>query len=392
MSFTEWPPTEVLIPSLPNDVALNILARVPRQFHPVLSAVSKPIRSAVSSPHFFTLRSLLNVTETLLYLKVRAFRGIYEYDHWFAVHRNPNPTNNNLLKFAPVPRIPIENELRFSAYVAVGPKVYVIGGEYLINSERDREPSSDVWILDCRSHTWERGPSMRSPRNFPSAAVVDGKIYAVGGSSRSRLWAEVLDPAVGRWEYIPCPLDGTYPEVFKFKLVDGNISIWLTSSFASDPKGFRLDTTTKTWEVFETEFSSNTNICVVDGVSYTSFGNNVGKIERFDERIGVWKELKGVEEGKPEYVYGDVQTLINLDGRLVVVFAEMRFEDTTDLKMGMGKAGLWCAEIDVTENGDGDWWGRVHWSEKVLLLPEVTWETPDVFAFFYISERLLVSL
>lgn len=58
----------------------------------------------------------------------------------------------------------------------------------------------------------------------------------------------------------------------------------------------------------------------------------------------------------------------------------------------MGKAGLWCAEIDVTENGDGDWWGRVHWSEKVLLLPEVTREAPDVFAFFSISERLLVSL
>ncbi|EXC19716.1 F-box/kelch-repeat protein SKIP6 [Morus notabilis] len=394
MSSSEWLPTEVLIPFLPNDVALNLLARVPRQYHPILSAVSKPIRSAVSSPHFFSLRSLLNVTETVPYLRVRAFRGIHErpYDNWFAVHRNPNPTNNNLLKFAPVPRIPRDSEIRFSACAVVGPKIYVIGGRVIRTIEdpqgRRYGPSSDVWILDCRSHTWERGPSMRSPRALASAAVVDGKIYVVGGT-QTALWAEVLDPTVGRWEDIPGPLDGTDPELFNFQLVDGKISICLNSD-ESNLIEFRLNTTTKTWEVVGNEFSPTSDICVVDGVSYSSFGRNVGKIERFDEKIGEWKELKGVEEGKPEYVFGHRQTLINLDGRLVVLFAEMRLEETIDPKMG--KAGLWCAEIDVTENGDGDWWGRVNWSDKVVLLPEVTWDTPGGYEFFYYKEGLSVSL
>ncbi|EXC25521.1 hypothetical protein L484_009830 [Morus notabilis] len=40
---------EILIPSLPNDIFLQCLACVPRQYHPVLAAVAKPIRSLVSS-------------------------------------------------------------------------------------------------------------------------------------------------------------------------------------------------------------------------------------------------------------------------------------------------------------------------------------------------------
>lgn len=375
------PPSEVLIPSLPNDIALNILARVPRQYHAVLSAVSKPFRSAVSSPQFFAIRSLLNRAENIVYLNV----GSYDlsHDHWFAVHRNLSPVSNNkLLQLAPVPRIPIDASLNGSAYVAVGPKIYVLGG---FTNEKGGMffHSPNVWVLDCRSHVWEHGPSMTARRVNSKAAFLDGKLYVVGGvPSNKKSWVEVLDLAVGHWEAIPCPLDGIEMPVYGIELVDGKISIGLGRH------DLRLDPMTKTWGGIENKepLLLDNWYCVVDEVLYHYSG---WRFRRFDKKIGFWKYLKGVARGKPNYACGP--RLLNLEGKLFTAFAEVIFGDTVDSKQG--KFRVWCAEIDVTEDGDGDWWGRVRWSDKVLLLPERNWESQfndEVCPFF--CKSLSVSL
>ncbi|GMN33469.1 hypothetical protein TIFTF001_004189 [Ficus carica] len=124
---------------------------------------------------------------------------------------------------------------------------------------------------------------------------------------------------------------------------------------------FRLDPSTKTWEVLPSEEALTTERCVVDGVSNICFGGE--RFGGFDEKVGRWK--------------------------LAVAFAE-----TTDLKKG--KVGVWCAEIDVTDDADGNWWGRIHWSDKVLLLPEISWGIPEEnfyeSPFSCLCKRLLVSL
>ncbi|KAK7350842.1 hypothetical protein VNO77_09836 [Canavalia gladiata] len=181
-----------LIPSLPDDVAVNCLARVPRSHHPKLSLVSKPIRSLLSSPFFFNARSLLHSTQPLLYLSLRSRAPTLQ---WFTLH-------HNLL--APLP--PIPSPAIGSAYAVLGPTIYVLGGS--INDV----PSPHVWLLDCRFHRWLPGPSMRVGREFAAAGVVDGKIYVIGGCvadtwARSANWAEVLDPAVGRWERVASPVE-----------------------------------------------------------------------------------------------------------------------------------------------------------------------------------------
>lgn len=385
MSTTEWPlPSEVLIPSLPNDVALNILARLPRQHHAVLSAVSKPIRSAVSSPHFFADRSLLNRTEPVLYLRVRSFR--HTHDHWFAVHRNPNPTtnNNNLLQLAPVPRIPVEKQLKGSAYAAVGPKIYVIGG-YTDSEEEEPEPSSDVWILDCRSHTWERGPSILTPRFNPEAAEVGGKVYVVGSAAKE-LCVEVLDPAVGHWKAIPYPLDKSSCLVTSYMVE--------LMRYKFHRQELRLRPTMKMSEVLRFEEKEKSSLfytgCLMDRPWYDYHPREI--FRRSDYGIDEWEELEGVKEGKPKYFCEP--KLLNLEGRLVVLFGEARFGNTSELEKG--KIGIWCAEIDVTKNGDVDWCGKTHWSEKVLLLPETTWGIPeesfDHSLFLYGCECLFVPL
>ncbi|XP_077231497.1 F-box/kelch-repeat protein At5g38670-like [Tasmannia lanceolata] len=63
---------ETLLPNLPNEIAVECIARVPRPFHPNLSLVSRSWRSLLRSPLFYSIRSHLNCTQQFLYFSVRS--------------------------------------------------------------------------------------------------------------------------------------------------------------------------------------------------------------------------------------------------------------------------------------------------------------------------------
>lgn len=88
--------------------------------------------------------------------------------------------------------------------VVVDGKVWIIGG----NAEggpRGSGPSGSVEIFDPATNTWSEGPSLAQPRSSLRTAVLDGKIYAVGGLAEDGMRAdvEVYDPAVGEWQTGP---------------------------------------------------------------------------------------------------------------------------------------------------------------------------------------------
>ncbi|KAL6203415.1 hypothetical protein ACLB2K_027115 [Fragaria x ananassa] len=174
---------------------------IPRHYHPTLSVLSKPIRSLLSSPFFFTTRSLLNSAQHLLYLSLRS------PDHrstWFALYQNANPLNAaaHLLVLIPPISIPSVD----TAYAVVDSSIYILGGS--VNDA----PSNNVWILDCHFHKWRSGPPMWVAREFVAAGVVDGRVYMIDGCvtdswTRSECWAEALDPGTGRWEAVESPVE-----------------------------------------------------------------------------------------------------------------------------------------------------------------------------------------
>jgi len=99
------------------------------------------------------------------------------------------------------PQLP---EARCQAAAAVlDGKMYVMGGEQLLTT------LSDVRVLDPQVGTWEAVAPMATARQGFTSAAVGGKLYAIGGydkRGRSQTSVEAFDPQTGVWtEVAPMP-------------------------------------------------------------------------------------------------------------------------------------------------------------------------------------------
>jgi N-acetylneuraminic acid mutarotase len=86
-------------------------------------------------------------------------------------------------------------------------KIYAVGGKR--DSRRDREGKQEGKILntlevyDPATDTWQTLPPMPTPRDHLAAAVLDGRLYAIGGRygsiGNSMAVNEMFDPNTRRW-------------------------------------------------------------------------------------------------------------------------------------------------------------------------------------------------
>eukprot|EP00746_Dinoflagellata_sp_MGD_P110901 gnl/MRDRNA2_/MRDRNA2_477827_c0_seq1.p1 gnl/MRDRNA2_/MRDRNA2_477827_c0~~gnl/MRDRNA2_/MRDRNA2_477827_c0_seq1.p1 ORF type:complete len:214 (-),score=22.77 gnl/MRDRNA2_/MRDRNA2_477827_c0_seq1:33-605(-) len=91
------------------------------------------------------------------------------------------------------------------AIAVLDTKICVIGGYQY--DHNDAVGLSSVQAFDTVVGSWEWLPNLKQCRIWPKAAVMNGKIYVLGGSQRIGLpqssSAEVFDPAVGIWADMP---------------------------------------------------------------------------------------------------------------------------------------------------------------------------------------------
>lgn len=334
-------PLSQLIPNLPDDVSVQILARVPRSHHPYLSLVSKSWLSIIKSPELFRTRSLLRASECSLYLNLR-FDSSF---HWYC-----EQTLQSKRSLVPLPPLP-QSRIGPSTSV-LGHKIYMIGGS--INDI----PSNDIWVFDCRFNKWEIGPKMRVSREFSAAENWGGKIYVIGGCvvdnwARSINWAEVFDPESGSWAAIPSAIE------VRDKWMHASAMIGSKLYAMADRGGVVFDVGCEEWGNVpkRLDMGWRGRAAVVGNVLYCY--DYLGKIQGYDVEMDVWKELRGIEKGLPNFLCNS--TMVNLDGKLCVVWEGK----------GSGKeVDILCAEIEVKKDSDGGLSGKLLRLDVILVVPK----------------------
>ncbi|CAL9237909.1 unnamed protein product [Arabidopsis halleri] len=334
-------PTSMLL-SLPYDLLLNCLARVSKLHYPTLSLVSKTFRSIIASPELYEARSIINRTESCLYLCLRF--PLDPNTYWFTLCRTPN--RGNLLVPIPSPHLP---PTKSSCLVAVGSEIYKLGG--------DRVSSCRVSVLDCKSHKWRQAPSMRVDRSYSStASSLDGKIYVAGGCEDVNFsnWVEVFDPKTQTWGSVLNPgIDKRDGGEIKSLGLDGKFYLFRDDEFVVyNPKEGRWNTIGLDSDMAcAVSFSDS----VVDEVLF--FWDD-GVFKWYDSKARLWKKLNGVE-GLPDFCHC---LMVDVGGKMMVLWDEFVYYSTR-----FQENVIWCAEISLERRGDGDEiWGKVEWFDAVL--------------------------
>ncbi|CAK9193555.1 unnamed protein product [Sphagnum jensenii] len=230
----------VLIPGLPEELALLILARVPRGAHALLRCVCKKWNEVLITNEFFELRKEVGLTEEWLYVLVKdeedrlAWHVLDPADaKWRKLPVMPDATINNRevaessqeksswgwwIWTAPSRGMRISGLFtgwfRRKGFLdrtpfcgcsagAIDGCLYVLGGFSKACAMKS------VWRYESRTNEWTEAAAMESARAYCKTGVLDNKLYAVGGVDRGRgglaplQSAEVYDPKSDAWHPIP---------------------------------------------------------------------------------------------------------------------------------------------------------------------------------------------
>ncbi|KAJ4716919.1 F-box/kelch-repeat protein [Melia azedarach] len=223
-----------LIPSLPDEISLQILARLPRIHYLNVKLVSRAWKAAITSYELFNLRKELGTTEEWLYILTKVGDDKFS---WYAL----DPLSRRWQRLPPMPSVIFENESRRGLAAirmrnvlgssikiadvirswlgrkdpldrmsfcgcsigAVESCLYVLGGFSKALAMRN------VWRYDPVQNAWSEASPMSIGRAYCKTGILNNKLYVVGGVTRGPggltplQSAEVFDPHTGIWSEIP---------------------------------------------------------------------------------------------------------------------------------------------------------------------------------------------
>lgn len=228
-----WDENPRLIPSLPDEISIQILARLPRIYHFNAKLVSRSWRTVLTSGELYKIRKELGTTEEWLYVltKIDGEKLV-----WFAL----DPVSKIWQRLPLMPNVSLEDGMRRGlsglklwnmvgtsviadairgwfgrkvaldqipfcgcAVGAVDGCLYVLGGLFRTLA------MNTVWRYDPILNAWIEVTPMSAGRAYCKTSVLNNKLYVVGGVTRGRgglaplQSAEVFDPCSGIWSDVP---------------------------------------------------------------------------------------------------------------------------------------------------------------------------------------------
>ncbi|XP_010418773.1 PREDICTED: putative F-box/kelch-repeat protein At2g29800 [Camelina sativa] len=346
----------------------STVALVRRCHYPRLSLLSRAFRDVISSDQLLVTRSLLGLTEPVLYTLISL--PSFAPPSWYVLHRS-----NMSLRLSRISSLP-PMFLGCTA-VTIGHKIYVMGGRNGLNQR-----VKAVIVIDCRFHTCKRIQNMKRDRCYAASGVIDGKIYVVGGRKRRyNDWVEVFDVEKGIWKTVPGSFSSVASSsgVFPIHVVLDNKIYILDHHYclAYDPRLRRLSS----WAIGSPQRHFwHASSCVVDDLLYAIINipdvAAVGSsIFVYDPKDMVWRPVKGLDD-LPSLGYL-VSRMASFGGKLVI----LGWCDHDSEK------NVLCVEVALEKRQDGAIWGKVESTSPVeSLISHVhsSVETP----FFVISRTV----
>ncbi|KAG4191812.1 hypothetical protein ERO13_A07G118900v2 [Gossypium hirsutum] len=171
--------------SLPDDLLLECLSRVPSSSLPSLSLVCRRWFYLILSPSFILLRRQLRLSHPSLFAFSPSLSGVFSATLSFP---SPRPAATwDLSLCLPINTASLHSLPRL---VSIGPRIYIIGRNSML-----------------RYNAWTHHVTAKSPMLFPrkkfAAAVVSNKIYVAGGGGSGAASAvEEYDPETDTWRVV----------------------------------------------------------------------------------------------------------------------------------------------------------------------------------------------
>ncbi|XP_002513866.2 F-box/kelch-repeat protein At1g22040 [Ricinus communis] len=360
-----------LIPSLPDELSIQILAKIPRSYYFNLRLVSRKWKETIMSNELFKLRKELGLTEEWLYVLTK----VEDELSWHALE----PLSRTWQRLPQMPNVYAEesrnsssglwlwnvvgqririaetirtwlgqkqalNQMPFCgcAIGAVDGCLYVLGGFFKAST------ISCVWRYDPILNRWSEVTPMSTGRAYCKTSILNDKLYVVGGVSQlgggliPLQSAEVFDPCTDKWSEVPSmPFSKSHafwPDMLK-PIATGMTSyrgrLCVPQSLYSwpffvDAGGEIYDPETNSWaempagmgEGWPARQAGTKLSVVVDGELYSldpSSSQDSGKIKVYDQKEDAWKVVIGKV---PIYDSGDSDSphlLAGFHGKIHVV-------------------------------------------------------------------------
>ncbi|KAJ4796502.1 kelch repeat F-box protein [Rhynchospora pubera] len=337
-------PSTRLIPDLPDEISVQIIARIPRSYHLSLCHVSRSWRSLILTRFLVTVRSSLRCMEPMLCLNIRTQTN---QSMWLVLNQGRCYTDS--LPSSPLPTVG-------SACVTAGPYIFVLGGSL------SGVPSDVVQILDLRiGGQWFLGPRMSTAREYAAASFLNGCMYAIGGClPSSEVWAESLNPFDGNPQWVPIdsPVHRRKKKMNGCVMLSGQIlalAVW--GGVAYDPD---QDTgSCSAWGPVPKKLDLGWigKAVVVNDIVYSC--DYMGRIVGYDAGMDKWRTVSGIDKNLPKFHNG--VTLANLHGVLCVIWKQ-RSNENKSKEMMVDWVG-----IRATDFGSEGLHGSILWWETVAL-------------------------
>ncbi|XP_060218633.1 F-box/kelch-repeat protein SKIP4 [Lycium barbarum] len=252
--------SELLIPGLPDDIALFCLARVPRRYHVLLKCVSRKWRDLVSGEEWYSYRKKHHLQESWIYAL-----GRDKSEQLCCYVLDPTRLKRGWKPIIGLPHRCIRR--KGVGFEVLGKKLFLFGGCGWIE-----DATNEVYCYDAAMNKWNQAASLVFPRCYCVSEVLDEKIYAIGGigpnSSNLPTW-ETWKAETRSWTLHDQP--NIFPDIEDSIVLDGKIYIRGGSSrLSSLVSAFVYEPSSKTWQPAASELVSGWHgpAVVVDGTLY----------------------------------------------------------------------------------------------------------------------------